>query len=136
MTVINDVVIDVTKIIILNYQFLNLYFLKLYDENKDFPKINRTFLRNITSIITYKKDGRGITVAKDSVGVISDLKKFYNNNFINKCIDKADIMCCTKLSRILEYEYITMITCIENNIKEHFCEYIKNRIMKICRNMS
>ena len=55
------------------------------------------------------------------------IEKFYNDN-IFKLMKKENIINDNKLSFILHYEAIDMITNIENNIREHFIDHVKKLI--------
>ena len=51
------------------------------------------------------------------------LTDFYNNNYIQTIYDN-EIIYYDKLSYILPYEAINMMTNIENNIQEHFLQHL------------
>jgi hypothetical protein len=121
---INNNVIKVNKITIQVYQFLNLYLIHKYDRKEDFPFIDITFIKHIIKTITTKKDNRGSKTNESSETILTELKNFYNTEYKNKCITSEDIPDATKLNYIMAYECIDILTCIENNIKEHFMDYV------------
>jgi len=120
---INDLVYKVNKIVILASQFLNLYLIYLFDNNLEFPVINKKFILTVFSIITKKDDGRGSKPSEDTVKVIKNLEKFYDK-YYKQCIVNDDIISIDKLSFVLAYEANDIVKNIKNNITEHFQDYV------------
>lgn len=127
---INETVLKVHKIVIQIYQFINLYLIHKYDNNEDFPKIDIKFIKHVIKTITTKKNKRGLAIKESSSGILHDLDDFYSNEYKEKCISDDDIIESSKLNYILAYDCIDIVTCIENNIKEHFLNYI-NKFVNI-----
>ena len=123
ITKINDTCILVNKIIIQTYQFINLYLLHLYENNIDFPSLNIDFIKNIIKTTTIRNDTRGKQPTKNTQTILSELKKFYNDNY-KYCILDVDIMNDTKLNYIIAYEAIDIVKNINVNISEHFVDYV------------
>jgi hypothetical protein len=88
---INDIVSKVNKIIIQASQFLNLYLIYLFDNNKPFPDIDKQFILTIFSVITKKQDGRGKKPSEDTIKLIECLEDFYNKHY-KQCIKNEDII--------------------------------------------
>lgn len=120
---INDLVYKVNKIVILASQFLNLYLIYLFDNNLEFPVINKKFILTVFSIITKKDDGRGSKPSEDTVKAIKNLEEFYNKHY-KQCIMDDDIISIDKLSFVLAYEANDIVKNIKNNITEHFQDYV------------
>ena len=120
---INELVYKVNKIVILASQFLNLYLIYLFDNNLEFPVINKKFILTVFSIITKKDDGRGSKPSEDTVKVIKNLEEFYNKHY-KQCIMDDDIISIDKLSFVLAYEANDIVKNIKNNITEHFQDYV------------
>jgi hypothetical protein len=120
---INELVYKVNKIVILASQFLNLYLIYLFDNNLEFPVINKKFILTVFSIITKKDDGRGSKPSEDTLKVIKNLEKFYNK-YYKQCITDDDIISIDKLSFVLAYEANDIVKNIKNNITEHFQDYV------------
>jgi hypothetical protein len=55
LSTINDIVIRTNKIVIHSYQFLKLYLIDLYKNNKSFPIIDKEFICDIFKVITIRK---------------------------------------------------------------------------------
>ena len=88
---INDVVSKVNKIIIQASQFINLFFIHLYDYNKPFPIIDKQFVLTIFKVITKKDDGRGKKSSDETIKLIKELEQFYLT-YYKQCIIDADII--------------------------------------------
>ena len=120
---INNLVYKVNKIVILASQFLNLYLIYLFDNNLEFPIINKKFILTVFSIITKKDDARGSKPSEDTLKVIKNLEEFYNK-YYKQCITDNDIISIDKLSFVLAYEANDIVKNIKNNITEHFQDYV------------
>lgn len=130
---INKIVIKTNKIVIQLYQFLNLFFINYYENNKAFPYINETFIKSIIKTITIRNDTRGKPCNDETKILLNELKSFYDMEF-KKCIINEDIIDDTKLNFIMAYEVIDIIKNIENNISEHFVDYV-NKFVNVCFNV-
>jgi hypothetical protein len=120
---INEHVLTINKIIIQTYQFLNLYLIYKYDKNEEFPEIDDIFIKSIIKTLTKRQDTRGKPPSENTKKLLEELKEFYSKEY-KKCIIDEDIQEDTKLNFIMAYETIDILTAIENNIKEHFFDYV------------
>lgn len=120
---INEHVLIINKIVIQIYQFLNLCLINKYDKNEEFPEINDIFIKAIIKTITKRQDTRGKPPSENTKKLLKELKSFYDKEY-KKCITNEDIQEDTKLNFIMAYEAIDILTAVENNIKEHFFDYI------------
>lgn len=117
--IINDTVITINKIMTYAYQFLRMFVLEKYDGT---ITLDRQFMYNIlksicvNSMIDYKDT--------DKYKVIYE---YYNKNYTKFKFDDVN---SKNLSFILQYSSIEMNTCLENNIMNHFKDYI-NRYINI-----
>jgi len=116
--IINDLVNRTNKLVTHAYQFLKLYLIHLYETNKPFPKITKVLLSYIFCVLSERSSNKGnrdhiYNEEKESI------LNFYNDHYFDVMCGYDPIM-YDNLTYILAYEKITMITCIENNIKEHF----------------
>ena len=124
LAIIEDAVVRTNIIVFHTYNFLNLYFLHLYEHKMDFPLIDKDFIKKIMSIVSIKKDARGRPANKDNKDI---LLKFYQKYYI-KLTNKGDIVSNHKLSYILDKESEDMVKNINNNIKEHFIDHVRKYI--------
>ena len=123
LPIINDLVGRTNKIITHCYQFLKLYLITLYDNNQDFPIIDKEFLCDIFKVLTKRICNTGGYTDKNMPQQLRILTEFYNNNYSQTIYDN-EIIYYDKLSYILAYEAIDMITNIQNNIQEHFLQHL------------
>ena len=49
--IINDVVKDINKFVVLGYQFIRLYLLDKFNNKKEFPTINKNFILDVLKTI-------------------------------------------------------------------------------------
>ena len=120
---INSTTYIVNKIVIQACQFINLYFIYLYDNNKEFPKIDTKFIMAIFKTITIRDSTKGKPPSEETKQLMIELDEFYNK-YYKQCIIENDIMNYTKLNYIMAYEAIDIIKNIKNNITEHFQDYV------------
>jgi hypothetical protein len=123
LPIIDDLVNRTNKIVIHSYQFLKLFLIHLYDNNQNFPVIDKEYLCDIFKVLTVRKCGTGGYTDKNMPLQLRILTYFYNNVY-SKTISNNEIIYYDKLSYILPYEAIDMMTNIENNIQEHFLQHL------------
>jgi hypothetical protein len=133
VNIINDIVVNVNKIVIHTYQFLKLYLIYLYDNKKEFPVINEDFIGYIFMVLTIRKCGSGgytdITMPKQ----LKELTKFYKEQYKPLTIND-EVIYYDKLNYILAYEAIDILKNINVNISEHFLQHLNkfvNIILKV-----
>ena len=123
LPIINDLVIRTNKIVIHSCNFIKLYCIYLYENDLDFPLIDKNFICDVFKVITKRKDNRGATPEKDYSDLLKNLYKFYNEHYITTIYDN-EIIYYDKLSYILAYEAIDIEKNINNNIQEHFITHL------------
>ncbi len=121
--IINELVERTNKIVIHSYQFLKLYLIYCYQNNKKFPVIDKKYICDIFKAITIRQCGKGGYTADNMPNQLKKLTKFYNKHY-SLTIPKNDTIYYDKLSYILAYEAIDMVTNIKNNISEHFLSHL------------
>ena len=117
--IIENTVLRTNKIIIYGYQFLRAFIIEKYNNNF---KIDRQFIYNILKTVSSNDK-----ITFDNNDKYKDIFEFYNNTFINHIDYKFDN---SNLSFILQYASIEMNTCFQNNIMNHFKDYL-NRYINI-----
>ena len=132
LPIIEELVIRTNKIVIQAYQFLKLYLLHLYENNIPFPELTKDYISDIFKVITKRKCGSGGYTEKNMPSQLKILTNFYNSHY-SQTISDNDILYYDKLSYILPYESIDMITNINNNIQEHFISHL-NRYVNVVFN--
>lgn len=117
--IIENTVLRTNKIIIYGYQFLRAFIIEKYNNN---IKIDRQFIYNILKSVSNNS-----IIKFDDNDKYKDIFEFYNNKFINHIDCKFNN---SNLSFILQYASIEMNTCFQNNIMNHFKDYL-NRYINI-----
>jgi hypothetical protein len=117
LSIINNLVINSNKIVIHAYQFLKLYLIHLYENTKNFPLLDKEYICNIFKVITKRKCGTDGYTDKNMPSQLRELTNFYHETICDN-----EILYYDKMSYILAYEAIDMITNINNNIQEHFID--------------
>ena len=112
---ISNAVIRTNKIAIKSYMLLRLWVLKKYESNTDIPKITKDIIRMSFNAVMISK---GKKPKGDNALLLTELQDLYKSD-INSTFEDG-----TKLSTILNYYSTTILTSIENNIKNNFINYI------------
>lgn len=112
---INELVIKCNYIVSDTYQFIRLYCLYLYKNNKDIPKLNNTFISYCLKTMGIR-DKRGKVATDDALS--KELNVFYEKEY--QPIFNHQKYNLTGLSFTIPYLVNTIETCIDNNLKEHF----------------
>jgi len=132
--IIENTVKEINQLVILGYQFLKLYLLDKFNNNQEFPKINKSFILDILKTIGFNDTTRGKSTNIDKIKNKSskdDLKMFYHNVFYKLVDIRPNI---TNKSHILEQTSKEMITCINNNISIHFIKHLSKYINELFKN--
>jgi len=124
---INDIVVKINKIVIHTYQFLKLYLIHLYDNNKEFPQIDITFIEHIFIVLTKRKCNSGGYTETTMPIQLKELSKFYNEHY-KPLIMSDEIIYYDKLNYVLDYEAIDIEKNINVNISEHFIQHLNKFI--------
>ncbi len=127
ISLINDIVINTNKIVIHSYNFLKLYLIHLYENNFNFPTIDKEFICDIFKVITKRKCNSGGYREDNMPNQQKQLLNFYNQHYKETIYDN-EVLYYDKMSYILAYEAIDMITNINNNIQEHFIKHLNKYV--------
>jgi hypothetical protein len=122
--IIDDVVKDINKFVILCYQFIRLYLLDKFNTNKEFPTINKSFILDVLKTIATSETNRGKSNKDENIknkSIKDDIKLFYDNVFSKLVNEKLSY---TNKTHILEQTAKEMITCLETNISTHFIKHL------------
>jgi hemerythrin len=122
---INDAVIIVNKIVIHTYNFLKLYYLYEYDNNR-IVDINKKLINTIMKIMC-NRDKRGKKPNKDTAKLKTELKKFFTNHY-KPLMDTNEELSYTNLNTVLDYEATDIMTNVTNHISEHFEAFVSRYI--------
>lgn len=120
-----NAILRVNKFATLGYEFVKLYNLTKFENGEELPKINKSFITKIFSLIGQRSSkGRKCSTKND------DLTMFYNDIFSKIYPDKINF---THLSYVLPVLSDEMVRCFETNLKTHFMKYLNRYINLIIR---
>lgn len=125
---INDLVLECNEIVIRTYQFIRLYILHCYYNNKDIPKFDKdTILYFIRACGIRDKRGK-----KSKNKIFEDeLTNFYDKEF-QSCINNKQKFNLKNKTYLTPYLAQQIQTSFNNNLKEHFITRIR-RFMNIMK---
>ena len=133
LPIINDLVNRTNKIVIHAYQFIKLYCIFLYENELKFPVIDKEFICDVFKVLTIRLCGSGGYTEDNMPEQLQELTEFYREHYSNT-ISNNETIYYDKLSYVLPYEAIDMITNINNNIQEHFIDHL-NKYVNIVFNI-
>jgi hypothetical protein len=123
--VINNLVFEMNDLVIHTYQFIRLYILHCYSNNKTLPELNDTFISYCIKTLG-TRDNRG-KKCKDTE-LLETLEEFYKTEYqplLNH--EKTNLKNTTFL---LPYLATQIHTSLSNNIQEHFIQHFLRFINK------
>ena len=118
ISIIEDAVFRTNNITFKAYLLLKLWILSKYHNNIEIPKITVDIIKMAFKSIIIKSSGP--KVKNDNLILLNEFNVLHSFSLENG----------KNLSQILGYYATTMLTCIENNIKMHFMDYI-NRFVDV-----
>ena len=122
--IIEQCVKDINEIVILAYQFIRLYLLNKFTNNKELPNVNKQFildvLKTVSSTVTTKGKQKSENKISNKEGK-DDIKLFYNDVFY-KLVNKK--LSYSNKTFILDKMADEMLRCIETNISTHFLKHL------------
>ena len=123
--VINNLVFEMNDLVIHTYQFIRVYFLFCFTNNKTLPKIDETFILYCIKTLGIR-DNRG-KKGKDTE-LLEELDAFYKNEYqplLNH--EKTNLKNTTNLTPYLATQ---IHTSLHNNFQEHFIQHFLRFINK------
>lgn len=120
---LNELVVNIHKIVIHAYHFTKLYCLYLYDNNKILPIIDKEFIMDVFKAITIRQCNSGGYRDDNMPQQQKKLSEFYKNHY-KETVDKNEKLYYDKMSYILAYEAIDIEKNIKVNIQEHFIQHL------------
>lgn len=126
---IQDAIIRTSKIVFHTYNFLNLYFIYLYENGRHFPTIDKQFILTIMLTFTIRKDNRGAELKPETILLYDKFINFYNEHYRHLLLED-DLIYDDKLKQILYYQATDIVTNINVNISEHYTQHI-NKFVNI-----
>lgn len=128
--VINNLVFEINDLMIHAYQFIRLYVLQCYTNNKELPEINEKFILYCIKVLGEKTNtGR----KENDTTMLETLQEFYKNEY-NPLLTHEKTPLKNK-SNMLPYLATQLHTSLSNNIQErfiqHFLRFINKTTQKI-----
>ena len=119
LPVMTQLVFDMNELVIHTYQFIRMYLLYLYKNNKDFPTIDDTFI-----LYSMKTLGTRDTRGKKSVNtdLLEKLDTFYTNEY-QPLVNHEKVSLLNK-TYLLPYLATHIHTAFSNNITERFTKHL------------
>lgn len=116
---INALCLEMNDLVVHTYQFIRLYLITLYYDNKPFPKLDNCFVNYCTRVLGFVTNDRGFT----DNPVMESLNDFYEKEYRPLVSHQStDLSGKTQLRKYLSTE---IITCMSNNVQEHFGEHFR-----------
>ena len=129
--IIENYVREINQIVILGYQFIQLYILEHYNKGLDLPTIDQKWIENVLKVICVHSEKRGRPCEKESIDTKKDLKIFYNNIFSQ--VIKIPLMTSYHKSYCLKEQSKEMFNCLITNLKTNFIKYLSKYINLVHR---
>jgi transposase len=110
-------------------QFLKLYIIHCYDSKIPLPKIDRQFVTSIMKVLCVEpSQGRPPSV---ETKILKDrLQEFFEQQYQPRMTEKLNYR---HLNTVLDYLSTDIITMYENNIKQHYVEYVERFVNVVWR---
>ena len=119
--IIFDAVSRTNQITIHTYLFLRLWILDKYNNNMDIPTVTEDIIRIAFKALTL--ESAGPKPKGQNKIYYEEFLKFYESTYKN--LGYTQKLNGKNLSQILNYSATSIKTCIENNIKLHFFDYMR-----------
>ena len=124
---IGKVVGQVHKIVVHTLQFMKLYLLDCYETTGTLPPINDKFILACIKTCCHKKqENIGRPPKPETVALKSTLQTFYDTHY--KQLTCGEPLTYTGLHQILSYCCKDILTMYENNVKQHYVEYVERYV--------
>jgi len=120
-----NTVVTANKIVIHTLQFMKLYLLNYYHTHNTLPKIDKLFVNCCLKTVCVKKTARGRPPNEETQLLKTQLTNFYDNHYKPFTQEELEY---TYMTAILEYITIDIITMYENNVKQHYIEYVERYV--------
>ncbi len=130
LEVIEKLVVTNNLIVYHTYQYIKLYLIDCYDKSQTLPLIDEDFVVNIMKTIASTKDKRGSRPSQETTIQRQKFKDFFDIHY-KPLLAHNEPLYYTGLNTVLDYNAVSIITMIENNIKQHYVEYVE-RFVNVC----
>ena len=118
---LNECVVVANKIVITTLQFMKLYLLDRIQEGEALPTINKKFVVCCMKLFITKKNNRGRARNAESAALTAKLEGFKKGLY---GLQEEELR-SVGMGNVLEYLAGGIVTAYENNIKQHYIEYVE-----------
>jgi hypothetical protein len=119
---IQDAALRANGIVTHTLQLLKLYLIQCYDNGIDLPTIDRQFVTSMMKV-QCEKPTSGRPPNEETKHIKETLQAFYETHYKPFVVEKLNYR---HMNTVLDYLAIDIITMYENNIKQHFVEYVEH----------
>lgn len=120
--IIDETVVKANKIVINTLQFIKLYCLNKFHNSEQFPEISEEFINSVMKTVC-KTSTKGRETCQRVKTLRNELKEFYAKEF--KQLVQNENLDYLHMNTILDYLSVDILTMYENNIKQHYIEYVE-----------
>ena len=129
--VITNLVFEMNDLMIHSYQFIRLYILKCYNDNKHLPEINEKFILYCIKVLGEKTNtGR----KEKDTSLLDTLQEFYDKEY-QPLLNHEKTPLKNK-SNMLPYLATQLHTSLSNNTQEHFIQHFLRFINKTTKDIT
>ena len=119
--VIVNAVYTVDKIISTSMMFLKLY---LINQRNNLPTVTVKLVNSIFKTVCHQPN-TGRPPSAEAKELRATLTTFYQEHFAPLLPANEPLLHYTNLTTVLDYEAVKVVTVFENNIKQHYVEYVE-----------
>ncbi len=123
---IRETVLMVNQIVFHTYNFSKLYCIRNFEKRKKLPEINTSLINCIMKTLC-RREGRGKTPEETKQKLMNILSNFYDKHYVH-LMGKIEKFSYTNLNTVLDYEAISIKTCFNNHIRNHFYDFLARYI--------
>jgi transposase len=124
---IENLIITNNFIVTHTYQFIKLYLIDYYEKSQKLPVLDTDFIVNVMKTIATIKDNTGRPPSQETKVQRQHFKDFYESHYKSLLADTKPLY-YTGLNTVLDYNAVSILTMIENNIKQHYVEYVERYV--------
>ena len=118
---LRDAALRANGIVTHTLQLLKLYLIHCYDAGTALPTIDRQFVTSVMKVLC-EEPTSGRPPSEEIKRIKDALKTFYTTHYKPSVVGKLNYR---HMNTVLDYLAIDVITMFENNIKQHFVEYVE-----------
>ena len=128
--IFNEAVVRMDRLTSHTYRFLKLYLLIQFENAEPLQRVTPDFVYNI--MVTIGTGGGGGRQPNEATLQLRELLlNFHNASYRPTMVDQNEIISYVNLTQVMRYESLKIVTAYENNIKQHFVQYVE-RYVNVC----